>query len=135
MSNRQLLTLLTVGLPHTMHASDTIDPLVTDSGRDAIAALRMLRFDLLLAGHGITDMSVWSLMERVRTGWPRQHWALVSEHLDADEVRARSLGALCVFAEAPSLEELETFADALQTRPVAAVRHDNAKSISASKAS
>lgn len=120
-------TLLTVGLTRPISATPTIDALAVTTGQRAIAAMRVLKFDLLLAGHAMPDMSVWTLMRRVRMGWPGQPWALVSEQATGDEeIRARALGALCVYDRVPSRLELSLLAESLTTRGVPAKRMDAA---------
>jgi len=135
MRHRELLTLLTVGLPEPLAPASHIDATEAATGRQAIAALRMMRFDLLLVGHQMSDMDVWSLMGRVRMGWPSQPWALVSERDGAaEEVRARALGALCVFNRTPESDELTLLSDALRARRVAPQPVED-ETVTASKAS
>lgn len=72
------------------------------SARQAIELLRLLRFDLVVVGLRTPDVAAWQFVERMRSGWPGQKWALVAGMLRAsEELKARSLGALVVFDEPP----------------------------------
>jgi hypothetical protein len=89
------------------------------SGREAICRMRMLEWDLVLAGERLPDMSVWQFVARVRAACSGQRWALVctsphSSPISApDEVRARSMGALTVFDAVPDCAQLYEVARSL----------------------
>jgi len=42
-----------------------------ETGREALAQMRVTHFDLILAPTWLADMSVWDLLDAVRSAWPR----------------------------------------------------------------
>lgn len=85
-----------------------------DSGRQALAMLRVVPFDLVAVGDGLTDMSANDFAHTLRQAKPWQRWVSVRDaaangEIDAavgvadeiDEVTARTLGALAVFDGSP----------------------------------
>jgi hypothetical protein len=80
-----------------------------DGAMRAIELLRMMRFDLALVRSQWEGDSPWIFLHRMRQGWPKLRWALVADHLEADqEIQARSLGASCIFCPVPTSATLET---------------------------
>ncbi len=96
-----------------------------ESGTKALELMRVLRFDLMVTGDALPDMTVSQLVRRVRAAWPWQKWALVAHSISpADEIGARSMGAMAVL-DAPAdwrmLAELaESIAESNRARAVAA---------------
>ena len=92
-----------------------------DSGKKALELLRVLRFDLLVTGDHLPDMSVSQLVRRVRTAWPWQKWALVGSQITVeDEITARTLGAMAVLDAPPDWQMLAEMADAICSRAASA---------------
>lgn len=116
-SSNGSISLLAVGLPDTPTATQQYDLRVADSGRQALAMLRLMYFDLLLVGDQVPDMSVWSLIRTIRMCWPQQRWALVASHITPrEEIVARSLGALMVIESVPNCSRLHELAASLLGR-------------------
>src|SRR5581483_5319119 len=77
------------------------------TAREAMQALRGRHIELLLSSMRLPDMPLWPLVSRVRALRPRQPWMLVEPGLSqADEIRARALGALMVLEEIPAQRDL-----------------------------
>jgi DNA-binding NarL/FixJ family response regulator len=75
--------------------------------RAAIELLRQTEFDLMLVSAKPEEEKVWNLMRLIRRHWPGLRWVLFSEDCtDAQEIQARSLGAVCVTADQQTIEEL-----------------------------
>src|SRR5579862_1541869 len=67
------------------------------SGRRAIDMMRMMHFDFILVGMGISDVSTWDFLRHLKTAWPQQKWALVGSPLsEQQEITARMFGASLV---------------------------------------
>ena len=79
------------------------------SAAEALAMLRMARVDLLLTGLRLPDMNVWQLIRRVRALSSAPRWALVAsaDLSAADEIQARSLGAIAVLEQMPTGDALD----------------------------
>jgi DNA-binding response OmpR family regulator len=93
-----------------------------NSARRAIDMLRMLRFDLLLVGPNVPDISTWEFVRRAKIGWPWQKWALVGERItEQQEITARMMGVTKVFETFPTPEELLELTSALRARAAQAV--------------
>ena len=120
MSDVDQLSLLAVGVSGLVESSPEIDVRYAVSAQETIAILRLMSFDLLLAGKKIPDCTVWSLIKRVRAGWPGQRWALVAEEpTPQEEIQARTLGALMVLHSLPDRVRLFGLASAVwRPRPL-----------------
>ena len=102
MSANQNHSVLAVGLPTLPAATSELEIHVAPSAREAFAMLRLLHFDLLLAGRETHDESVWWLIQRVLLAWPQQRWALVARDMTfEEEIRARSLGSSLIMDRVP----------------------------------
>jgi len=112
------LSLLAVCVPGLVHDSPLIELSTALSARQALVHLRRMRCDLLLAGNQLPDMSVWTLVSRLRASWPQLRWALVcTATLSAqEEIRARSLGAMMLFDTVPDGARLHELARSLLAR-------------------
>ncbi|HWP40840.1 MAG TPA: hypothetical protein VNL70_07930, partial [Tepidisphaeraceae bacterium] len=112
------LSLLAVCVPGLVHNSSLIELTMAFSARQALVHLRQMRCDLLLTGHQLPDMSVWTLVGRLRASWPQLRWALVcTAALSAqEEIRARSLGATMLFDTVPDAARLHELARSLLAR-------------------
>jgi len=85
--------------------------------REAIALLRIIRFDLLVIGLDDPKLGVWDLVHRVLAAWSQQRWILASSRVTTkDEVLARSRGALLVLHLLPDDQWLLEFAASLRRR-------------------
>jgi CheY-like chemotaxis protein len=99
-------SVLAVGVELPPDASPSIFSAV-GSGCAALQTLRLMQWDLLLAGCQLPDMPVWSLIEKVRRVRPWQKWGLIARDLDPDDERlARVLGAALVLDELPPMADL-----------------------------
>ena len=115
------ISLLAVGVPDAPTAMRQYDLRMATTGRQALAMLRLMYFDLLLAGDQIPDMSVWTLIRTIRMCWPQQRWALVASHITPrEEIEARSLGSLMVIESVPNCSRLHELAASLLGRPTPA---------------
>jgi hypothetical protein len=87
--------VLSVGVPPASVQSLGSELLsVSESGRDALAALRLMRFNWLLATMDLRDMRPWVLFERARRAQARLQCALVDDRVTLeDERRMRAAGA------------------------------------------
>ena len=84
-----------------------------NSAAEALSIRRLARVDLLLIGLRLPDMSPWQFIARVRAAACAPRWALVAPELSsADEIQARSLGAIAVLDDLPT----GTALDALLSR-------------------
>lgn len=85
------------------------------TGEQAIAMLRVLRFDFLLVGTTLPDASLWDWLGRIRLGWPWQKWCLVAGELpEDDETRARVMGVCKIFGTVPEGSQLRAVAESLR---------------------
>lgn len=110
-------TLLTVGVAGLRRQTRLLDIYIASTLREAVATIRLIRFDLLLVGLDNPKLDVWELMHRVLTAWPYQRWLMVSKRITAEEeVQARSLGVLMVLDELPNEDWLAEFAASLRRR-------------------
>jgi DNA-binding response OmpR family regulator len=110
-------TVLAIGLTGFGRRSTTLDVYTATTLGEAIATIRLICFDLLLVGLENPKLDVWSLIERVLAAWPQQRWILTSSRVTAaDEVQARSLGALMVLSQLPDETWLADFVASLRLR-------------------
>jgi hypothetical protein len=109
--------LLAIGY-NGCHASSTVLDIYTASTlREAIATIRLICIDLLLVGLDDPRLDVWNFIERVLAACPDLRWLLISERATAaDEIQARSLGALMMLHELPEEAWLADFAASLRQR-------------------
>ncbi len=76
-------------------------------GAEALERMRIDRFDLVLAGTDMPDMSWSAFAQRMRAAWPWQKWALAGL-IGLDEERlARQMNVAAIFDAAPTASELE----------------------------
>jgi hypothetical protein len=87
--------VLSVGIPPACVNSLGAELLsVSGSGRDALAALKLMRFNWLLATMELADMRPWVLFERARRAQARLQCALVDDRVTLEEERrVRAAGA------------------------------------------
>lgn len=110
-------TLLTIGVEGVHPSSDVLDIYTATTLREAVATIRLIGFDLLVVGLQNPRLDVWQLMQRILTAWPHQRWILASRRVTmADELQARSLGALLVLDEVPNEHWFADFAASLRRR-------------------
>ena len=112
-------SVLAVCLPELRdYATDAgLDVQYAASGREAIELLRVLRFDLVLTGQALPDMSAAMLLARVRTAWPWQKSVLVcSELSESQERQARSLGVVSILDGWPSPVTVSSVVESLGRR-------------------
>lgn len=108
------LILLSVGIEPAPESSEWIHVQTARSGRDTIMELRTAKIDLLLAGPAISDMTIWELIQKIRTARPSQKWAMIdSQMTPAAEIKARSLGAMFVSNVMPDGARLHELARTL----------------------
>jgi DNA-binding response OmpR family regulator len=117
--------VLVVGAATAPRPSSVVDIYVARSLREALATIRLVSFDLIVAGLDDPTIDVWALMQRVSSAWPQQRWVLASPAISAEEeVLARSLGAVMVLSAAPDVEWIAECAASLRragaSRPSAA---------------
>jgi DNA-binding response OmpR family regulator len=88
-----------------------------ERGQHAIELLRVLRFDLLITGVDVPDMTVWTLIQKIRNAWPWQKWVLVASSLEPEsELVARTLGVLQILERVPKSQEIRQMAAGLRRR-------------------
>lgn len=102
-----------------------LDVCLVGSGRRAVEMLRLLSFDLILVGLRLPDVGVWDFVRRVRTGWSWQKWILVAGPLgpltDEQETSARMLGAMAVYDDVPTGDQLAAIGSRLRAKAASAV--------------
>ncbi len=77
------------------------------SGRRGLDLLRKAKFDFLLVGLEMPDMSAWDFLRLLRTAWPQQGWGLVGQRIThAQQSTARMFGAAALFDSIPDDAEL-----------------------------
>jgi len=82
----------------------------------------MLRFDLLLIGPAVPDISIWEFVRRARIGWPWPKWALVGERIsEQQEITARMMGVTKIFETFPTSQELMELTGQLRARAAQSV--------------
>jgi DNA-binding NarL/FixJ family response regulator len=75
-----------------------------ESGREALALIKLLRFRLLVASLDVPDMPAWQLFEQARRTQSRLKCFLVDERATLeDERRARQTGAGVFASDVPAL--------------------------------
>ena len=90
---------------------------VARTSREAIALLRMFRFDLLVIGLEDSELAVWELVHHMLAAWSEQQWILASKRVtEEEEVLARSSGALLVLHILPDDKWLLEYAASLRRR-------------------
>jgi hypothetical protein len=100
--------------------SSVLDVYTASSPREVLATIRLVSFDLVLAGLDDPALDLWALMQRVITAWPQQRWILASQQVTPEEeILARSMGALMVLNTAPSEEWIVECAASLRHRAIA----------------
>jgi DNA-binding response OmpR family regulator len=98
-------SILTVCLPDA--GSCDLPMWRADSAQEALSILRLSHVDLLLTGLALPDMSPWQFLRRVRASADAPRWALIAAELSpADEIVARSLGAVAVLEQVPDTYDL-----------------------------
>jgi DNA-binding response OmpR family regulator len=112
--------ILTVCLPDARPAE--LPTWRAASAAEALAIVRLSRVDLLLTGLALPDMLPWQFLRRLRAAANAPRWALVSAELsDAEEVEARSLGAIAVLEQMPDTDEVLALLARLRTRRASSV--------------
>jgi hypothetical protein len=105
MNSQLQSTVLVVGVATAPRPSSEFDIYVARSQREALATIRLVSFDLIVAGLDDPTIDVWTLMQRVSSAWPQQRWVLASPAITAEEeILARSLGAVMVLSAVPDVE-------------------------------
>jgi hypothetical protein len=110
--------VLAVGLPQSNHDCDTasataeawddrIDLSIAPTAAEALELLKVVRFELLLVGSAIPDMSRRDFAATVRRFWPWQRWALID--VDATESDVREAGGLGAIGVLDCLPQLESY--------------------------
>jgi DNA-binding NarL/FixJ family response regulator len=113
-------TVLTIGIGATLRSSSTLDLYAAASVREALATMRLMSFDLVLAGLDDPSLDTWTVMQRVTAAWPQQRWILAAHDVTPEEeILARSLGALMVLGSVPDEQWLSEFAASLKERRAA----------------
>ncbi|MEX0936908.1 MAG: hypothetical protein WDZ59_03535 [Pirellulales bacterium] len=122
MAEQHIPTLLTAGVAGLRHWSNgsrtgELDVYAASTIREAVATIRLLRFDLLVVGLDDVSLDAWELVHRVRTRWPYQRWIMASSKLGVnEEIQARCMGALLVLHEVPSEDWFVEFTASLRRR-------------------
>lgn len=115
MNSQRQSTVLMVGVATAPRPSSALDIYVARSMREALATIRLVSLDLIVAGLDDPAIDVWTLIERVTAAWPQQRWALASPGITAEEeILARSLGAVMVRSAAPDFEWIAECAASLR---------------------
>ena len=85
------------------------------SGREALAILRMFHVDLLLVSLDLPDIGTWEFVRSVKLRNSCAKWALLAGDLEPrDEVNARTLGVLSIYHQPPKAEELYQLAQRIR---------------------
>ena len=88
-----------------------------ESGKRALELLRMLRFDLVVTRSELADGPALNLIQKMRTAWPWQKWALVAGDCSVhDEITARTLGVTRIFEADVNWDEVTLLAGSLRRR-------------------
>jgi hypothetical protein len=91
-----VITVLAVDCP-LGESTHGLDVTFVATARAALAALRVMQFDLMVTTTTVAGEPVWPLAAKVRAVRPRLRWVLIDGSLDdAGERLARSLGATLV---------------------------------------
>jgi DNA-binding NarL/FixJ family response regulator len=123
MPPHESMSLLAVGMRTLPEETRGIDLRSAETAREVIAMMRLVDFDLLLAGPAIPDMNVWSMIRRIRSVHSDQKWVLVNENLTpTDEIQARTLGVLAIFDTTPDCLRLCELAGRLMDRRAVSTR-------------
>jgi hypothetical protein len=116
--------VLAVGLSQSNHDCDPasatteawddwIDLSIAATATEALELLKIVRFELLLVGSAIPDMSTRDFAATMRRFWPWQRWALIDvDATESDVQEAGELGAIGVF---DCLSQLESY---IAPRPI-----------------
>jgi hypothetical protein len=108
---------MTIGVAATLRPSSALDLYTASTVREALATMRLVSFDLVLAGLDDPSIDVWTVMQRVLAAWPQQRWILAAHDVTPEEeILARSWGALMVLNAVPDEEWLAECAASLQRR-------------------
>jgi DNA-binding NtrC family response regulator len=107
-SGSEVATILLVNIPPSEIGSPHSDSFSwTQSGRDALSLLRVLRFRWLITNLDVPDMRPWNLFERARRSQPRLQCVLVDDRLTVtDERLIRQAGAAAFASSDPALCEM-----------------------------
>jgi DNA-binding NarL/FixJ family response regulator len=113
-------TVLTIGIAASLRSTSTLDLCTAASVREALATMRLMSFDLVLAGLDDPSLDTWTVMQRVAAAWPQQRWILAAHDVSPEEeILARSLGALMVLGAVPDEQWLAECAASLKERRAA----------------
>jgi len=94
-------------------------------GRAAVQIVRETRFDLLLVGSHLPDVSVWHFLEQIRRVRAWQNWALVGGPLTEQQTGiARMFGAATLSDATPSTRELVRLVARLREKAIQNVLDD-----------
>ena len=110
-------TVLIVGAADAPQSTPQLDVYTAASIREALATIRLVAFDLIIAGLDDPGIDVWTLLQRISAAWPRQRWILASPRLTTEEeILARSLGAVMVLGSMPDADWISECAGSLRRR-------------------
>jgi DNA-binding response OmpR family regulator len=116
-------SVLAVGLPESELNDSAVACTTADTARSAIELLRMLRFDLVITADQLPDMPVWQFVQRMKSAWPWQKWAMVSSRLnERDEITARTLGVMQIIQGDIDWDAVAHLADKLREQSTQKVR-------------
>ena len=85
------------------------------TGREALAIMRMFHMDLFLISLELPDLNPWEFVRSVQLRSTGAKWALLARRLEVrDEINARMLGVLSIYHEPPRAEDLYRLAQRLR---------------------
>ena len=113
-------TVLAIGINELPANSSSLDVYTASTVRETMATIRLIGFDLVLAGFDNPTLDIWEAIERVLAAWPQQRWILASSDVTPEEeIVARSLGAMLVLNVVPDERWLTEFVASLRKRQMA----------------
>jgi DNA-binding NarL/FixJ family response regulator len=115
-------SVLAVGVRPLPPSTPELDVCAAPNAQEAFAMLRLLHFDLLLAGREIPDQSPWLFIQRVLLAWPHQRWVFVARGVTfEEEIRARSLGSSLIVETVADRDRLCQIVESLPGRKLSPV--------------
>jgi DNA-binding NtrC family response regulator len=102
-------TVLAIGVENDwLHQADAhVDFRLAEDGGYGVDLLSVVHFDLTLIGADMPDSDLCMTLKQMHATYPKQRWALIGSAIsDAQEILARSFGAVAIFDAPPDQDQI-----------------------------
>ena len=124
MFHGQVVSVLAVATeaPGSRTEGDGLEVVSAASARQATEWLQSRRFDLLLTGTSLPDVSIWEFIRRTRVTWPWVKWVMAGHAISEQQVMTAKMFSAVAILEAPArVDELLELSRHVQRVAAAAV--------------